>query len=90
MTTRDDTVSKLIDLEPRETNDVCTLVLARRLAALLDRDPAFLAPGVPLPHGWHVMLFNPPARQSQLRPDGGSMAGRLRPGGFDCVRGNGG
>ena len=50
--------------------DVCALPLARRLAAMLDRDPATLRDGDPLPRGWHPMLFNTPTRQSQLRADG--------------------
>lgn len=42
----------------------------RRLAALLDRDPAALREGDLLPRGWHVALFTVPTRQSELRPDG--------------------
>ena len=56
-------------------NDVCALPLVRRMAALLDRDPASFATGDPLPHGWHVALFNPPTRQSQLRTDGAAQLG---------------
>ena len=51
-------------------HDVCTLPLARRVAALLDRDPDALQDGGPLPRGWHVALFTVPTRQSQLRSDG--------------------
>jgi len=50
--------------------DMCALPLARRLAAMLDRDPWALREGDPLPHGWHSMLFNMPTRQSDLRKDG--------------------
>lgn len=50
--------------------DVCALPLARRVAALLDRDPAEIREGQPLPRGWHVALFTVPTPQSQLRPDG--------------------
>ena len=59
--------------------DVCALPLARRLAALLDRDPAQLREGQPLPRGWHVMLFNLPTRQSQLRADGAAHLGVTLP-----------
>jgi 3-methylfumaryl-CoA hydratase len=56
-------------------DDICALPLVRRLAALLDRDPGQLREGDPLPHGWHVALFNPPTPQSQLRPDGAAQLG---------------
>ena len=59
--------------------DVCALPLARRLAAMLDRDPSSLREGDPLPHGWHPMLFNTPTRQSQLRPDGAAGLGVTLP-----------
>ncbi|MFM1988071.1 MAG: hypothetical protein RJA99_1028 [Pseudomonadota bacterium] len=50
--------------------DRCTLALVRRLAAMLDRDPATLREGDPLPFGWQVTMFNLPTPQSRLRPDG--------------------
>ncbi len=53
-----------------QADDVCALPLVRRMAALLNRDPAGFADGDPLPRGWHVALFNPPTRQSELRADG--------------------
>ncbi len=59
--------------------DICALPLVRRLAALLDRDPASLAVGDPLPHGWHVTMFNPPTPQSQLRHDGAAGLGVVLP-----------
>lgn len=51
-------------------DDVCSLALVRRLAALLDRDAALFRQGDRLPHGWHPLLFNTPTRQSELRHDG--------------------
>ena len=51
-------------------DDVCSLALVRRLAALLDHDPALFCQGDRLPHGWHPLLFNTPTRQSELRLDG--------------------
>ena len=59
--------------------DVCALPLVRRMAALLDRDPEAFAEGDPLPRGWHVALFNPPTRQSQLRADGAAHLGVTLP-----------
>lgn len=53
-----------------EMHDVCALPLVRRLAAMLDRDPASFQPGDPLPRGWHVTLFNEATPQSELRLDG--------------------
>ena len=60
-------------------HDVCALPLARRLAAMLNRDPALLKEGEPLPRGWHVMLFNVPTPQSQLRRDGAASLGVTLP-----------
>lgn len=59
--------------------DVCALPLVRRMAALLDRDPAGFADGDLLPRGWHVALFNPPTRQSDLRADGAAQLGVALP-----------
>lgn len=56
-------------------DDVCALPLVRRMAALLDRDPARLKDGHPLPRGWHVAFFNPPTPQSRLRADGAAHLG---------------
>ena len=78
---------------PQEAHDVCALPLVRRLAAMLDRDAMALREGDPLPHGWHVALFNLPTRQSQLRGDGAAGLGvslpdiglpRLMMGGRQC------
>ena len=60
-------------------DDVCALPLARRLAALLDRDPSTLRNGDPLPRGWHVLLFNTPTTQSRLRNDGAAGLGVTLP-----------
>ena len=61
------------------SQDVCALPLARRLAALLDRDPESLRTGDLLPRGWHVMMFNTPTRQSLLRDDGAAYLGVTLP-----------
>ena len=78
---------------PQAAHDICALPLVRRLAAMLDRDAMALREGDPLPRGWHVALFNPPTRQSQLRGDGAAGLGvrlpdiglpRLMMGGRQC------
>lgn len=65
--------------EMRIAQDVCALPLARRLAAMLDRDPDAIDEGDPLPCGWHAMLFNAPTRQSDLRADGAADLGVTLP-----------
>lgn len=55
--------------------DVCALPLVRRLGALLDREPGSFEEGAPLPHGWHVIMFNVPTPQSRLRADGATELG---------------
>ena len=62
-----------------QADDICALPLVRRMAALLDRDPAGFAEGDPLPRGWHVALFNPPTPQSGLRADGAAHLGVTLP-----------
>ena len=64
---------------PELAEEVCALPLVRRMAALLDRDPGSFAVGDLLPRGWHVALFNPPTRQSQLRADGAAHLGVTLP-----------
>ena len=77
---RDDAASNAVaDDAVTVAHDVCALPLVRRLAALLDRDPATLRDGDPLPRGWHALLFNMPTRQSQLRADGAADLGVALP-----------
>src|SRR3954469_15604698 len=59
--------------------DEASLVLLRRLAALLDQDPAALRRGAPMPEGWHVVLFGPLARQPAVGPDGDGAKGEFLP-----------
>lgn len=60
-------------------DDVCSLSLVRRMAALLDHAPETYRTGDPLPRGWHVMLFNPPTAQKLLRHDGVASLGFTMP-----------
>lgn len=64
---------------PVIADDFCSLPMARRLAAMLDRDVDTLRDGDPLPRGWHAMLFNTPTRQSALREDGAAYLGVTLP-----------
>ena len=52
---------------------------ARGLVALLDRDPAGLAAGMPLPECWHWIYFRPTTPQSGLGPDGHARRGGFLP-----------
>jgi 3-methylfumaryl-CoA hydratase len=52
---------------------------AAALAATLDRDPAPLRDGDPLPPLWHWLYFLPAARQSSLGPDGHPARGDFLP-----------
>ena len=65
--------------DARIVDDVCTVALTRRLAAMLDRDPWSIEPGHSLPRGWHLSMFNLPTRQSALRPDGAGDLGIVIP-----------
>lgn len=59
--------------------DEASLVLLRRLAALLDQDPDAIRRNAPMPEGWHVVLFGPLARHSALGPDGHPALGEFLP-----------
>jgi 3-methylfumaryl-CoA hydratase len=64
--------------EIEQAEDVCSLSLVRRMAALLNLAPEQYRTGDALPRGWHVILFNPPTVQSLLRHDGaGSLGFRM-------------
>lgn len=48
----------------------CSLATARRVAAMLDLEPSWLADGAPLPRGWQFVLMAADTRRSALRADG--------------------
>jgi 3-methylfumaryl-CoA hydratase len=64
-----------VDQEGQVADDVCSLPLVRRLAAMLDQDPALWKDGDALPRGWHVLFFAVDMPQSGLRTDGVSGLG---------------
>ena len=52
---------------------------AQAMQALLDRDPAGMREGDPLPLGWHWFYFKKPVRTSDLGPDGHERRGGFMP-----------
>jgi 3-methylfumaryl-CoA hydratase len=68
-----------VEAEVEIADGVCSLSLARRMAALLDHSPDDYRMGDALPRGWHVMMFNPPTMQKQLRHDGAAGLGFTMP-----------
>jgi 3-methylfumaryl-CoA hydratase len=54
----------------RKEDDELSTGSVRRLAAMLDQDPAAYKRGVELPESWYAILFGPTARQSTIGRDG--------------------
>ena len=54
----------------RSEDDELSVGSVRRLAAMLDQDPAAYRRGVELPESWYAILFGPTARQSSIGRDG--------------------
>jgi 3-methylfumaryl-CoA hydratase len=50
--------------------EVCSESAVRRVAAMLDLDPAQYAEGVLLPRGWHFILMAADTKRSDIRQDG--------------------
>ena len=63
----------------RTDTDQVSLPLVRRLAAMLDIDPASISEGQKLPFAWSSILFADVARQSQLGNDGHPQRGDFLP-----------
>jgi 3-methylfumaryl-CoA hydratase len=55
---------------PTKSNEICSLTMVRRVAALLDLDTQAFANGDLLPIGWHFFMLSGETRKSSLRPDG--------------------
>lgn len=53
-----------------ERQESCSISVVRRVAAMLDLDPASVASGEPLPRGWQFVLMAADTRRSALRSDG--------------------
>ncbi|CAN5133872.1 mesaconyl-C(4)-CoA hydratase [soil metagenome] len=50
--------------------DICLLPVVRRIAAMLDIEPATISDGDPLPVNWHFPLLAAQTRKRDLRADG--------------------
>src|SRR3954469_23841630 len=63
----------------RVTEDDIAMPMVRRIAAMLDLDPAEFRAGMDLPPHWFSMFFADIARQSDLREDGHAIGGVVLP-----------
>jgi 3-methylfumaryl-CoA hydratase len=52
------------------SNEICSLTLVRRVAAMLDLDADSFTEGAILPKGWHFFMLAGETRKSELRKDG--------------------
>jgi 3-methylfumaryl-CoA hydratase len=55
---------------PTKSNEICSLAMVRRVAAMLDLDTHTFSNGDLLPRGWHFFLLAGETRKSSLRKDG--------------------
>jgi len=58
-----------IDL-PTKSNEICSLSMVRRVAAMLDMNVTSFTDGDLLPRGWHFFMLAGETRKSLLRQDG--------------------
>lgn len=55
---------------PVKVNEICSLTMVRRVAAMLDIEPKSISNGDVLPKGWHFFMLAGETKKSNLRPDG--------------------
>lgn len=55
---------------PTKSNEICSLSMVRRVAAMLDLDTNTFSEGDILPKGWHFFMLAGETRKSELRKDG--------------------
>jgi 3-methylfumaryl-CoA hydratase len=53
-----------------QSNELCSLTMVRRVAAMLDLDICSFSEGDILPKGWHFFMLAGATRKSELRKDG--------------------
>jgi 3-methylfumaryl-CoA hydratase len=56
--------------QPQKSNEICSLTMVRRVAAMLDLDPQTFSNGDILPRSWHFFMLAGQTRKSELRKDG--------------------
>jgi 3-methylfumaryl-CoA hydratase len=56
--------------QPKKSNEICSLAIVRRVAAMLDLDPQTFSNGDVLPKGWHFFMLAGQTQKSELRQDG--------------------
>jgi 3-methylfumaryl-CoA hydratase len=55
---------------PAKSNEICSLPMVRRVAAMLDLDGTSFSDGDVLPRGWHFFMLAGETRKSAIRQDG--------------------
>ena len=55
---------------PIKSNEICSLTMVRRVAAMLDLETQSFKEGDILPKGWHFFMLAGETRKSELRKDG--------------------
>ena len=55
---------------PIKSNEICSLTMVRRVAAMLDLETKSFSEGDILPKGWHFFMLAGETRKSELRKDG--------------------
>ena len=53
-----------------KSNEICSLTMVRRVAAMLDLETSSFSEGDILPKGWHFFMLAGQTRKSELRADG--------------------
>jgi 3-methylfumaryl-CoA hydratase len=56
--------------QPQKSNEICSLTMVKRVAAMLDLDTQTFSNGDILPRSWHFFMLAGQTRKSELRKDG--------------------
>lgn len=63
-------MEKTFTANPAKSDEICSLSMVRRVAAMLDLDSTSFSDGDVLPRGWHFFMLAGETRKSLLRQDG--------------------